>query len=122
MKILKILLPFLFGAVVIYIMAYIHAIDFGFGEKNNFTIAESIHFIIFGIYGFLLSIIMCVDKIRKPCNVIYIFGFMFFTAVASVFYEVKVHPHEGNVRDLLMHIVGGFLGMIIWRLTRKNEI
>lgn len=122
MNFLKILLPFLISAAVIYIMAYIHIIDFGFGEKNNFTITESLHFIIFGIYGFLLSMAMCKDRIRKPCAVIYIFGLMFFTAVIGIFYEVKIHPHEGNVRDLAMHIVSGILGMIIWRLTRKNEI
>lgn len=122
MKFFKKLLPFLISVVVIYVMGYIHEINFGFGEKNNFTIAESVHFIIFGTYGFLLSMIMCIDKIRKPCNIIYIFGFMFFTAVTSVFYEVRIHPHEGNFRDLTMHIISGVLGMIIWRLTRKNEI
>lgn len=122
MKFFKKLLPFLISAVVIYVMGYIHEIDFGFGEKNNFTIAESLHFIIFGTYGFLLSIIMCIDRIRKPCNVIYIFGFVFFVAIIGVFYEVRIHPHEGNMRDLLMHIVSGVLGITIWRLVRKNEI
>lgn len=122
MKIFKSLLPLLISVVVIYVMGFLHEVDFGFGEKNNIVIAETLHFIVFGVYGFLLSWAMCVDKIRRPCAIVYIFGLMFFTAIIGEFYEVKVHPHEGNLRDLAMHIISGILGMIIWRIARKNEI
>lgn len=122
MKIFKILSPFLISVAVIYVMGFLHEVDFGFGEKNNTAIAETLHFVVFGIYGFLLSWTMCVDRIRRPCAIIYIFGLMFFTAIIGEFVEVKIHPHEGNLRDLAMHIMSGAFGMIIWRLVRKNEI
>lgn len=119
---IKKILPLLISVAVIYIMGFLHEVDFGFGEANNTAIAETLHFVIFGIYGFLLGLAMCEDKIRKPCTIVYIFGIMFFTAVIGEFYEIKIHPHEGNFRDLIVHIVSGAFGMIIWRLTRKNEI
>lgn len=123
MKNFKRWIPFLISLIVIYSLAYFHEYDFGFDEKVNNSIVKSIHLLIFGIFGFLTCYGICSNgdrKLRSP-HATYAFGIIFFVAIIGVFNEVRIHPHEGNVRDILLHINGGVLGMVIWRLTKFNS-
>lgn len=117
-------LPILISLSLVYFLAYLHDYDFGFAEKTNFFIVESLHFFIFGLFGFLIYAVMCDGKTRRVCT-IYAFAVIFFTSVAGIINEARIHPHEGVFRDMVMHISSGIFGMIAWKLvsvTKLDEI
>lgn len=117
-------LPILISLLFIYFLAYFHDYDFGFAEKTNFFILESIHSFIFSLFGFLIYAVMCDGKTKRACT-IYAFAVVFFASVAGALNEVRIHPHEGAFRDMLMHVFSGIFGMIIWKIfsiTKLDEI
>ncbi|KKP97611.1 MAG: hypothetical protein US71_C0018G0003 [Parcubacteria group bacterium GW2011_GWD2_38_12] len=126
MNFLKYRTPFLFSLIAVYFLGYLYRYDFGFGLKINELLTESVHYIVFIVFGFLTCHAMCLGgKIKRP-HTIYAFAIIFFISVIGVFNEVRIHPeHGGNVRDMFFHLSAGILGMIIWRLallTRKNIV
>lgn len=111
--------PIALSAVVIYLLAYLHEYDFGFGMKVDYLFSEVVHFAIFIIFGYLTCKSLCRSgQIKRP-HIIYAFAIIFFTAVIGVLNEVRIDPeHEGHFRDMIMHWLGGVLGMVFWRLHR----
>lgn len=117
-------LPISISFILIYFLAYIHDYDFGFTEKTNFFASEAIHVLVFIFFGFLVYALMCDGKTKRACT-IYAFAVVFFISVAGVLNEVRIHPHEGVFRDMLLHIFSGIFGMIAWKIfsvTKFDEI
>lgn len=120
---LKYYLPFIINLILVYFLGYLYQYDFGFDLKINGLLTESVHFIVFAIFGFAACLMLCKKgKIKRP-HAVYAFAVIFFVSVIGAFNEIRIHPeHGGNVRDMLFHLSAGILGMIIWRLTKKDLV
>lgn len=122
---LKYYLPFIISLILVYFLGYLYQYDFGFDFKINDLLTESVHFIVFAIFGFATCRMLCKSgKIKRP-HAVYAFAVIFFVSTVGVFNEIRIHPEHGdyaNLRDILFHLSAGILGMIIWRLTKKEIV
>lgn len=121
MDFLKRLSLFSIGLIAVYFLGYLYNYDFGFDYKINVFLTETIHFLTFVLFGFLTCSSVCSGGIKsKKAKYIYVASIVLVVAVVGVFNEVRVHPeeHTANIRDMLMHFVGGTLGVIVWRLYK----
>ena len=101
------------GIIVNFISNLFHINDI---ELLSFIIRKMAHFVEYFILGILL--INCLINYNKKLYLSYVIGILY--ASLDEFHQLFVSGRSGQVRDIIIDVVGLILGIILIRFVKKR--